>query len=107
MRNADPRGSALRNFTGAGKPMIHLSPERRHCFCFLVEEIFNETRSIQRWWIRITLSIFTELGDPVVGLLRIDHRKQIGGIQKRTPTVVQYPKVIGLDSNDGIKLAKR
>ena len=75
------RDSKLRYSASTSRePLIDDAPECRNRLPFFVEEVFKETRLVKRRRIRISLSIVTELSDPIHGFLRVDYRKQTARI---------------------------
>src|ERR1043166_4817189 len=90
----------------SGKPQIDDAPKRNHCSSFLIEEIFKETRFIERQRIRIPLSVFAEFGNPITWLMRIDNREELSRIKKGSAGIVQDAQIVRFDPDDNIWLTK-
>jgi hypothetical protein len=91
----------------AGQPLIDHAPKGNYCFSFFIEEVFEELWLIECGRIRISLSIFTEFGNPVTWFLRLDNREKIRGIKKRPARVVQDAQIICFDADYNVWLTKR
>src|SRR3989442_15951042 len=98
------RSTDLSNFARRSKPTIHNSPKGSDGLCFLVEEILEKAGLIQRWRIRIALSVISDFGDPIARFSVVEYGKKSGWIQERTSRIVQNAEVIRFDADDDVWL---
>lgn len=89
------------------KPLVHHPPKGSHCLGLAVKEVFEEAWPVQRGGIGIPLTLFAQLANPVRRLMRVEHQENVWGIKIRPAGVVQNPKIIGLDSDNNIRLTQR
>jgi len=53
--------------------LVHDTPERLDCPRPVIEEVFGESRIVERGWINVPLTIVTVVRNPVAGFARVQH----------------------------------
>src|SRR2546421_12587345 len=97
----------LRNSSiAASESLIQDAPKCSDRPPLFIEEVFEEPWLVEWRWIRVSLSIFAEFGNPITWFLRIDDREKISRIKKGPAGITQNPQIIAFYTDQDVRLTK-
>jgi len=68
--------------------LINHPPKDRHCLLFGVEEVLEETTTVEWQWIRVALTVLSKFRDPIVRLTWINGLEEANRIEVRATLIV-------------------
>jgi hypothetical protein len=83
----------LRSPRRQGKALIDRLPEGGNRLALVIKKVLEEANHVQRWGIRVPLTILTDFTHPVARFVGIDYLEKVRWIEERTALIVQNPQI--------------
>lgn len=94
--------SPLGNLADGGQPPVYDTPEGRNRLRLPVEEILEESRTIESRRIGVPLAAFAEVGYPIAWLPLIQYSEEAWRIKIGLTAIIQNPEIAAFNAYDHV-----